>query len=40
MLENLELTLFSLTTAIYAVVWAWHLRGWGLPFLMVGLRCS
>ena len=30
MLENLELTLFSLTTAIYAVAWAWHLRGWKL----------
>jgi ABC-type transport system involved in cytochrome c biogenesis permease subunit len=28
MLENLELALFWLSTAIYAVAWGWHLRGW------------
>jgi ABC-type transport system involved in cytochrome c biogenesis permease subunit len=28
MLEKVELGLFSLSTAIYAVAWAWHLRGW------------
>jgi ABC-type transport system involved in cytochrome c biogenesis permease subunit len=30
MLENLELTLFGLSTVIYGVAWAWHLRGWKL----------
>lgn len=30
MLENLELTLFGLSTAIYGVAWIWHLRGWKL----------
>lgn len=30
MLENLELALFVLTTAIYLVAWGWHLRGWKL----------
>jgi ABC-type transport system involved in cytochrome c biogenesis permease subunit len=30
MLEKLELTLFGLSTAIYGVAWAWHLRGWKL----------
>jgi len=28
MLENLELVLFALTTAIYLIAWGWHLRGW------------
>jgi ABC-type transport system involved in cytochrome c biogenesis permease subunit len=28
MLESLELGLFTAATAIYALAWAWHLRGW------------
>jgi ABC-type transport system involved in cytochrome c biogenesis permease subunit len=30
MYENLELLLFSLTTVVYLVAWAGHLRGWKL----------
>ena len=30
MLEKLELALFGLSTAIYGIAWAWHLRGWKL----------
>lgn len=28
MLENLELTLFALSTVAYLIAWGWHLRGW------------
>ena len=28
MLENLELGLFSLATALYVIAWGWHLVGW------------
>lgn len=30
MLENLELWLFTLATALYLIAWGWHLRGWKL----------
>jgi len=30
MIENMELGLFTLSTAVYLVAWAWHLRGWKL----------
>ena len=28
MLETLELGLFGLATALYALAWGWHLAGW------------